>query len=162
MTSNLPTIALILAGLSLLLAGYCTWQMVSISRLKKTFFAGDNALSLESVIYALKQELEDSRQAQASLENSLAQLKNDFTFSVQRVGLVRFNPFNDGGGNFSFCLAMLDQNNTGVVITSMYGREQNRIYTKKVDQGKSDTKLTEEEEQAVARANDKFQIPNSK
>jgi len=162
MTSNLPTIALILAGLALILAGYCAWQVISINKLKKAFFAGGKALSLESVIYSLKTELEDSRRQEDALQKSLTQLKQDFRFAVQKVGLVRFNPFGDGGGNFSFCLALLDQNDSGVVITSMYGREQNRIYTKKVDQGKSDTKLTEEEEQAIARANDKFQIPNSK
>jgi hypothetical protein len=157
MISQLPTITLILAALALILSGYCAWQMVSIGKLKKTFFAGENAVSLESVIYSLKQELEQSRQQEAVLEQSLNQLKKDFAFAVQKVGLVRFNPFNDGGGNFSFCLALLDQNNTGIIITSMYGREQNRIYTKKLDQGKCDIKLTEEEEQAVEKANKKLQ-----
>jgi hypothetical protein len=69
---------------------------------------------------------------------------------------VRFNPFNDGGGNFSFSLALLDSHNTGIIITSMYGREQNRIYTKKIEDGKSDSPLNEEEKQAVEKANSKI------
>lgn len=158
----MPTITLILAGLALILAGYSAWQIVSFSRLKKTFFVGDKAVSLESVIYSLKSELEDSRRQEDVLLKSLTQLKQDFRFAVQKVGLVRFNPFGDGGGNFSFCLALLDQNDTGIVITSMYGREQNRIYTKKIDHGKSDSKLTEEEEQAVEKANSKHEIRNTK
>jgi hypothetical protein len=158
MTFQLPTITLILAGLALLLAGYCTWQIISINRLKKAFFAGGRALSLESVIYSLKQELQNSREQEAALEQGLTELKTKVTFAVQKVGLVRFNPFNDGGGNFSFSLALLDERNTGIIFTSMYGREQNRIYTKKIDQGKCEIKLTEEEEQAVEKANSKQQI----
>lgn len=155
MIFQLPTITLILAGLALLLAGYCTWQIISINRLKKAFFAGGKALSLESVIYSLKQELQNSREQEAVLEQGLTELKTKVTFAVQKVGLVRFNPFSDGGGNFSFSLALLDERNTGIIFTSMYGREQNRIYTKKIDQGKCEIKLTEEEEQAVEKANSK-------
>jgi hypothetical protein len=155
MTFNLPTITLILAALALILSGYCAWQAVSIGKLKKTFFAGKNALSLESVIYSLRQELENSRAQEEALGKALMELKNKTAFAIQRVGLIRFNPFNDGGGNFSFTLALLDDYNSGVIITSMYGREQNRIYTKKVEQGKCDVKLTEEEEQAMQKANNK-------
>jgi len=157
MISQLSTITLVLAGLALVLAGYCAWQIISFNRLKKTFFAGGKALSLESVIYSLKQELQNSREQEAALEQGLAELKTKVAFAIQKVGLVRFNPFNDGGGNFSFSLALLDEHNTGVIITSMYGREQNRIYTKKIDRGKCDVKLTEEEEQAVEKANKKLQ-----
>jgi hypothetical protein len=153
MISQLPTIALILSALALILSGYCAWQIASINKLKKTFFAGEKALSLESVIYSLKQELRDSREQEAILEQSLTGLKTQVAFAIQKVGLVRFNPFNDGGGNFSFSMALLDEHNTGVLITSMYGREQNRIYTKKIENGKCEIKLTEEEEQAVAKAN---------
>lgn len=153
MILTLPTITLILSVLALLMGAYGVWQVVSLNRLRKSFFAGSRALDLESVIIALKQELQDSRQHQKILEQALTELSHNFTFAVQRVGMVRFNPFNDGGGNFSFVLALLDANNSGVVLTSMYGREQNRIYTKKIDNGKCDTQLTEEEQQAIKLAN---------
>jgi hypothetical protein len=155
MGPELPTISLILAGLALILAGFCVWQILSINRLKKAFFAGKSALSLESIIYSLQQELQNSRHQEEALNRALAELKDKVAFAVQKVGLVRFNPFNDGGGNFSFSLTLLDEHNTGIIITSMYGREQNRIYTKKIDQGKCENKLTEEEEQAVQKANSK-------
>ena len=153
----LPIITLILAALALILSGYCAWRIIGVNKLKKTFFAGSKALSLESVIYSLQQELQTSRQQEAALEKALTELKNKVTFAVQKVGLIRFNPFNDGGGNFSFSLALLDDNDTGVILTSMYGREQNRIYTKKINNGKCEIKLTEEEEQAVQKANKKLQ-----
>ena len=153
MNSISPLIILILAIISLLMAAYSVWQINSLNKLRKTFFAGQQALSLENVIFSLDQELKSQNQHINILEHALNELKNQSTFSIQKVGLVRFNPFSDGGGNFSFSLALLDAHNTGVVITSMYGREQNRIYTKKVVQGKSDAQLNEEEQKAVTEAN---------
>ncbi len=158
MTFSLSVITLFIGALGLVLAGFSLWQIRSLNRLRQTFFAGTKALDLESVIQGLKQELKDSQQHQRILEQALTELKKNLTFSVQKVGLVRFNPFKDGGGNFSFALALLDWHNTGVVITSMYGREQNRIYTKKIDQGKSEGQLTAEEQEAMLTANKKSSI----
>ena len=158
MTFSLSVITLFIGALGLVLAGFSLWQIRSLNRLRQTFFAGTKALDLESVIQGLKQELKDSQQHQRILEQALTELKKNLTFSVQKVGLVRFNPFKDGGANFSFALALLDWHNTGVVITSMYGREQNRIYTKKIDQGKSEGQLTAEEQEAMLTANKKSSI----
>ncbi len=145
----LPQLTLILSLLALLIGLYCLWQNRSLNTLRKIFFAGQKALDLESVILSLKQQQKDNRQQQVVLEQALDGLKNNISFAVQKVGLVRFNPFGDSGGNFSFCLALLDGHNNGVIITSMYGREQNRIYSKKIENGKSDIQLTEEEQRSV-------------
>lgn len=149
------TITLILGIFACLMTIYCVWQVSSINKMRKSFFAGKQALNLESVIIGLEQGLKTQSSHTAALEQTLTELKHNSTFAVQKVGLVRFNPFGDGGGNFSFSLALLDSHNTGVIITSMYGREQNRIYTKKIHGGKSDTALNEEEQKAVQEANSK-------
>jgi hypothetical protein len=168
MTSSLPTITLILSVLALFGALYSIWQITSLNRLRKGFFAGSRGVDLQDVIESLQRELSDSRGHTEALEKILLELKDSSSFAVQKLGLVRFNPFNDGGGNFSFSLALLDAHNTGVIFTSMYGREQNRIYTKKIDNGKCEIQLTEEEQQAIAIANSKNQetrtkqIPNLK
>ncbi|HYV33281.1 MAG TPA: DUF4446 family protein [Candidatus Limnocylindria bacterium] len=148
-----PTVTLILSILAFVAAAYCIWQSVAYNKLRKAFFAGTKALDLESVIMSLQTQLQESGHKQEFLEQELVHLKHAATFSVQKVGLVRFNPFNDGGGNFSFCLALMDAHDTGVILTSMYGREQNRIYTKKIENGKSDVALTDEEKKAVEMAN---------
>jgi len=142
-----------LAVLALLLGLYSLWQIVSLNRLRKSFFAGKNGVDLEDVIFHLRDQLQDGQRQQLALELSQNELKETLGFAVQKVGLVRFNPFQGGGGNFSFSLALLDNHNSGVVITSMYGREQNRIYTKKVQSGASDSQLTDEETEAVQIAN---------
>ena len=78
--------------------------------------------------------------------------KKESTFSIQKVGIVRFNPFSEIGGNQSFSLALLDGNNDGVVITSLYTREGNRVYSKPIKQGKSKYLLSTEEKEAIEKA----------
>jgi hypothetical protein len=148
-------ISFILSILALVLGGVVWWQNRSLHLLKKNFFAGTKAANLEDVILELRQRLEIAVKHQEKLEENLKQLQYDSGFMIQKTGLVRFNPFSDGGGNFSFCLALLDKHDNGVVITSMYGREQNRIYTKKIHEGRSDSQLNEEEQKAVDLANSK-------
>lgn len=71
---------------------------------------------------------------------------------IQKVGLVRFNPFSELGGDHSFCLAILDDRNTGVVITGLHTRDRTRIYMKDIKNGKSSLDLSTEEKKAVANA----------
>ena len=72
--------------------------------------------------------------------------------TVQKVGVVRFNPFNDMGGNQSFVIAMLDNKNNGFVISSLFVKEGNRVYAKTIKQGKSDYLLSDEEKEALKKA----------
>lgn len=72
--------------------------------------------------------------------------------SVQRVGLVRYDAFEDMGGHLSFSVALLDANGNGVVITSINGRQDTRCYAKPVESWTSSHNLSEEEEQAISAA----------
>lgn len=71
---------------------------------------------------------------------------------IQKVGLVRFNPFTELGGDHSFCLAILDDRDTGVVITGLHTRDRTRIYMKDVKHGKSGFELSNEEMKALSIA----------
>ena len=149
MNENLPIIIVILSLVAVLLAGYCLWQVRSFNTMRKTFFAGKNAGDLEEVIKRLQTAIDQNRQQITTLETSLKDLNHNTSFAMQKLGLVRFNPFDDGGGNFSFSLALLDLHDTGVIITSMHGRQQNRIYTKTIQNGRCEIPLTDEEQQAI-------------
>lgn len=128
--------------------------------MKKTFFAGKNAGDLEDVIKQLRDEINQNKQHQSDLESALKNLNHSASFAMQKLGMVRFNPFEDGGGNFSFSLALLDLHDTGVIITSMHGRQQNRIYTKTIQNGRCEIPLTEEEQQAINLAKEHRSKPN--
>lgn len=72
--------------------------------------------------------------------------------SFQRVGLVRYNPFGDTGGNQSFALALLDGNADGIVVSSLHARAGTRVYAKALTGGRSDAQLSDEETEAVRQA----------
>lgn len=72
--------------------------------------------------------------------------------SFQRIGLVRFNPFEDTGGNQSFALALLDQAGDGFVVSSLHARAGTRVYGKAISKGTSESNLSAEESEAVRLA----------
>lgn len=85
-------------------------------------------------------------------KRSLA-LEKDGALHIQKVGLVRFNPFNDTGGDQSFILALVDATDTGVVISSLHTRTGTRWYAKRVARGKgTEHELSSEEEKALKGA----------
>lgn len=87
-----------------------------------------------------------------SIDQELKALKEQSQIHIQKVGIVRFNPFRDVGGDQSFSIALLDANDMGIVITSLYGREGNRVYAKPIEHGQSKYQLSNEEREAIQRA----------
>ena len=69
--------------------------------------------------------------------------------SIQKVGFVRFNPFQDTGGDNSFSVALLDQKNNGIVLSSLYKRERTNIYAKEVKAGATHIPLSDEEKNVL-------------
>jgi len=86
------------------------------------------------------------------LSEELENLKKENKFSIKKVGIVRFNPFSEVGGDQSFSIVLLDEDNSGVVITSLYTREGNRVYGKPIKAGLSEYLLSGEEQEAVKKA----------
>lgn len=74
-------------------------------------------------------------------------------FALQKLSLVKFNPFSDLGGDQSFSLALLDGHDQGLVITGLHGRKTTRVYTKIING--EDVKLSEEEKKAIKQAKKK-------
>ena len=86
------------------------------------------------------------------LSQELERLKKESHFFIQKIGIVRYNPFSEVGGNQSFSVALLDKKNNGLVITSLYTREGNRVYAKPIENGRSQYFLSEEEKEAISKA----------
>jgi len=96
------------------------------------------------------------------IAKELESLKKESRFFIQKVGIVRFNPFSDVGSDQSFSAALLDGEDNGVIITSLYTREGNRVYGKPIKNGKSVYLLSDEEKQAINKAKTKNGKNNSK
>lgn len=113
----------------------------------------------------LKEVLKQFQELEKSFDKvskELARIKKDNQLHIQKVGLVRFNPFSEVGGNQSFSIALLDGNNSGFVLTSLYTREGNRVYAKAITAGQSKHLLSDEEKKAIAEANGNKKSDNAK
>jgi len=87
------------------------------------------------------------------LKSYCDKIQRDGLLHIQKIGLVRFNPFKDTGGDQSFILSLIDGNDTGVIISGLYARSGTRWYAKKVVNGKSaEHALSDEEKRALREA----------
>jgi len=88
------------------------------------------------------------------LSLELQGIERNLQRAIQRVGLVRFNPFSDTGGDQSFSIALLDAHGDGIVLSSLFSRAETRIFAKPVQGGQSKYTLSDEEVQAIRLAAD--------
>ena len=119
---------------------------------------GKNGRTLEEVIVRNAADIEKFKEFRKELETYLESVEKRLDQSVRGVGTVRFNPFKGtgDGGNQSFATALLDENENGVVLSTLYTRERVGIYAKPLKSGKSEYELTGEEKEAVKQAKEKM------
>lgn len=119
----------------------------------------------ENVIDVLNEVLENEKKLDAALvqiSRKVEGLLFDSQFYIQKIGLVRFNPFNDTGGDQSFILALIDDNNSGVVISGLHTRNGTRWYAKQVREGKgAEYELSADEIKAIKSAKKDFKDERS-
>ena len=84
--------------------------------------------------------------------NRVDRLAHQLENAIQRVGVVRYNPFEDTGSNQSFVLAMLDAHGDGFVLSSLHSRQSTRMFLKPISGGKADGAVSEEEAEAIKLA----------
>jgi hypothetical protein len=142
--------ALVIASLSLLL------NLLLAVRLRRAARQGRlPSTGVEHLDRLLAEELRRVDGLAAELAEHSARLhitEDQARRAFQRVGVVRFNPFEDTGSNQSFALAMLDSEANGVVLSSLHSRQGTRLYLKQIAAGRSETALSDEEAEALRRA----------
>ena len=155
-SNNLAAITLVLAGLCLVAMLFLLVTQVSqLRRRIDQLTGGVEGGDLEAI---LGDHLETVHQVGRDLDELTARMafiESSARHHFSKVGLIRFNPFPDTGGNQSFALALLDESDDGVVISSLHSRTGTRIYGKSVSGGKADTSLSTEEQEAVDEARSK-------
>ncbi len=131
------------------------WLGLRVRRLGRRLEAltrGSDEGSLEAV---LGQHLDRVRRVARDVDDVSARtatIERDLRRALGRVGLVRYNPFDDTGGNQSFALAILDAAGDGFVVNSLHARAGTRVYAKAVSQGRSEVALSDEESEALRQA----------
>jgi hypothetical protein len=132
-------------------------RLGTIERQYKALMRGSSSssghsLSIGEALSSQGERLEATRTDLTALQQKVGGMDVLLTRSVQHVGLVRYNPFQDTGGDQSFALALLDKRGDGVVVSSLHSRTMTRFYAKPIKSGASTTSLSEEEVQALQQA----------
>ncbi len=111
-----------------------------------------NGKNLEEDLETYMYKVNKVEQQNAQIENKIKNMDKNITKCIQKVGIVRYNAFENTGSNLSFALALLDKNNSGIVLNGIFSREMSNIYAKPVENGKSTYIFSEEETQALQKA----------
>lgn len=109
--------------------------------------------TLKEILSVLIGKYEKTGKDIESIYKTIDGLTKDGALHLQRLGIVRFNPFSDTGGSQSFTIAILDGKDNGIIMTSLYARTGNRWYIKHIKLGSSeDVELSKEEQSAIKKA----------
>lgn len=124
-----------------------------ITQLSEKFFSGKNGKDLEDVLSKQLLLIEKNKKDISDLFEGYEKIFNIAAKGIQKVGVVRYNPFKDMGGNQSFSIALLDMNNRGLVISTLATRDGTRVFSKPIIDGEcKDFPLIEEEIKAIRLA----------
>lgn len=129
--------------------------LIMFFRLRKKidcFLQGKDAKTLEESINNLIGEANNLRLSQNDISKIQEKQEKMLALTIKKIGVIRFNPFNNTGGDQSFAIALLNSNNSGIIISSLFLREGTRIYAKPVNALKSSYPLSKEEEEAIKKA----------
>ncbi len=115
--------------------------------------SGVSSKTMQAVLSSMLQKQEATTKDIETLQKAIRYVEADGKLHLQRVGVVRFNPFSDTGGSQSFTIAILDGKDNGIIMTSLYARTGNRWYIKHIKAGLcEDVELSKEEESAIKKA----------
>ena len=142
----------ILVVLLLVLVVVLFRRTAGLDRRLASLTRGGEGKSLEAVLDAHLDRVDAVGREVDELAARSAVLEQRQRRAFQRIGLVRFNPFEDTGGNQSFALALLDLQGDGFVVSSLHARAGTRVYGKAIAKGTSEANLSDEENEAVRLA----------
>lgn len=150
MVFNLTTLGFLISLIWLLIL---TIFYLRISSHYNNLTKGMSSRTLRSILEDVLSEVKTAQKEIAILVTRCDTIEQNILLHIQKIGLLRFNPFKDTGGDQSFVLTLLDANNTGIVISGLYARSGTRWYAKRVVAGKGvDHELSEEEKRAIKEA----------
>jgi hypothetical protein len=153
--AHLETVALclvVLLAAGTVLLAVLDWRLGRLLRRYNALVRGATGESLEGLIEDCVRRIGELEEELKGLKEFVEDMHVDARRHVQGLGVVRFNAFQDTGGDQSFALALLDGSGDGVVVSSLYGRDESRVYAKPVERGSSRYALTAEEQEAVDQA----------
>lgn len=151
----LDNLALVLGGLTLLVSLLLVIVLLQSARLRRATHAYREVVrdtdggSLHHLLAGNASAVERASERMSDIEAMHGLMDERTRRSLQHIGMVRFNPFDDTGSDQSFAIALLDDRRDGVVISSLHGRANTRLFAKPVTDGASTHNISDEEAQAI-------------
>ncbi|MEW9121425.1 MAG: DUF4446 family protein [Thermotaleaceae bacterium] len=152
---NIALLVIYSGGLNLLALVIILIQAMKLSRLDQKYrelSRGVDNKSLEEIVHKYYDKIDQAEIRVNQVNKKVEEMDERLQKSVQKVGVVRYNAFDNTGGDLSFSIALLDEHHNGFIMTSIYGRNNSAMYAKPVKKGKSSYTLSAEELQALDRA----------
>ena len=135
-----------------LLVALWMWFLLRRVRLAQLVLLGGGKADMVDFAVSLQGRIDDLHRAVDEVAAGLARVDRRIDGTVSKTSIVRYDAYEDAGGNQSASLAVLDSQRTGVVVSAIQGRDYARIYVKEIDQGRAPVALSPEELEAVERA----------
>ena len=158
MTLDERTLSLLVIALGAIVVVLVLWLAViqrSTSmlqrRLRRVLPDGEST-SLDQILDRHAHDIDELSKRLDALNKLHHELEELAHRSIQKVGVVRYNPFNDTGGDQSFAIALLDSQGNGIVVSSLHSRTDTRVFAKQVQSGRSRYQLSDEEQDAIRKA----------
>ena len=144
--SSLLSLALLIAFI------VCVIKMNKLYRRYDLFMRGKDAETLEDTMFQILDQMKELNAKDRATKDMMRVLSKQVKDSYQKIGFVKYNAFKGMGGNLSFVLAMLDDNNSGFILDAVHSREGCYMYLKEVEEGATETILGSEEQEALEQA----------
>ncbi len=146
------SVAALISVIALIVFVLAYRRLLATARLYRRLYGDAQGRDLEAIFGTIEQRLARGEDALADLRRSREDILASLGCCFQGIGMVRFNAFEGVGSDLSFSFALLDGHRDGVVLSSLFGRDESRIYAKPVKDGRSTYQLTAEEKEAVRQA----------
>lgn len=127
----------------------------SLNKLEKRYrklMRGVNNKNLEEMVLSYLDKIDEVKEQNEVMKQKNDQINLELKSCVQKTSMIRYKAFDDVGSDLSFSIALLDGNNNGAVLTSIYGRNESTTYAKPIDKGISRYDLSEEENKVLEQA----------
>ena len=152
-TLSLLVVALVVAVVAL--GAWVAWLQRSEAllrrRLRRVLPEGE-AGGIDEILDRQLRRIEGLSERVDALNKLHHELESLSQRTIQKVGVIRYNPFSDTGGDQSFAIAMLDSLGNGLVLSSLHSRTDTRVFAKPVQSGRSKFQLSDEEQEAIKKA----------
>lgn len=158
MTLDARTLSLITVALAAIVVALAVWLALlqrshaTLRRRLRRVLTDGSSTGLDELLERQSAQIATQSQRLDALNKLHQELEAITNRAIQKVGVVRYNPFSDAGGDQSFAIALLDTLGNGLVVSSLHSRTDTRVFAKPVQSGRSKYPLSDEEQDAIRKA----------